>query len=122
MRVVHRRNETERTLVPRVESVDTLRSRVAGLVRLARRDEHALLFSFESEGERRASTLLTPLSLDVVWTTEGRVTRVARLDAWRGFERGRGDRVFEFRAGVAGGVEPGDELAVRQPQSSRSMV
>ncbi|WP_227376943.1 DUF192 domain-containing protein [Haladaptatus halobius] len=122
MRVVHRRGESERTLVPWVERVDTLGARVRGLVRLVRRDECALSFEFESVDERRASTLLTPLSLDVVWTTEGVVTRVARLDVWTGFEQGEGDRVFEFRAGVADGVERGDELAVRQSQSSRSMV
>lgn len=99
-----------------------LGSGVRGLVRLVRRDEYALSFEFESVGERRASTLLMPLSLDVVWTNEGLVTHASRLYAWTGLERGERDRVFEFRLGVADGVDPGDELAVRQFQSSRSMV
>lgn len=91
-----------------------------GLVRLAADDDHALVFEFDSVGDRLASTVATPLALDVVWTNRGRVVRVARLPRWVGTVSGTGDRVFEFPRGVADGVEPGDELLVRQPHSSRS--
>jgi uncharacterized membrane protein (UPF0127 family) len=118
--VVHRRNDSARRLVSRAEYVSSLESRVGGLVRLAASDDHALVFEFDSVGEHRASTLATPLSLDVVWTNGGRVTRVARLPKWTGTARGTGDVVFEFPEGVTDGVEPGDELLVRQSHSSRS--
>ncbi|WP_458207570.1 hypothetical protein [Haladaptatus sp. NG-SE-30] len=122
MYVVHRRDGTERTLASRVQQVDSLRARICGLARLVRHDEYALQFEFDSVGERRASTALTPLSLDVVWTNDGRVTGVARLGSWTGIAHGEGDRVFEFSAGGVDGVKPGDELVVRQSQSSRSMM
>lgn len=120
MYVVHRRNGTERTLVSRAGCVTSLGSRIEGLVRLAVRDDWALVFTFDSVGDHRASTLATPLALDVVWTKYGRVTCVARLPRWRGTARGTGDRVFEFPAGVADGVQPDDELLVRHSQLSRS--
>lgn len=118
--VVHRRNGSARRLVSRGERVSSLGSRVGGLVRLAASNDHALVFEFDSVGEHRASTLATPLALDVVWTDGGRVARVARLPKWTGIARGTGDTVFEFPTGIADGVEPGDELLVRQSHSSRS--
>nr|WP_255666284.1 DUF192 domain-containing protein [Haladaptatus sp. DYF46] len=118
--IVHRRNGSARRLVSRAEHVSSLGSRVVGLVRLAAGDEYALVFEFESVGEHRASTLATPLALDVVWTNGGRVTRVARLPKWTGTARGIGDMVIEFPEERADDVEPGDELLVRQSHSSRS--
>ncbi|GKZ16122.1 DUF192 domain-containing protein [Haladaptatus sp. T7] len=118
--VVHRRDGAERRLVSRGEYVTDLGSRVGGLVRLAASGDHALVFEFDSVGDHRASTVLTPLALDVVWTTGGRVTRVARLPKWTGTARGTGDAVFEFSRDVADDVEAGDELFVRQSHSSRS--
>ncbi|SIR83495.1 hypothetical protein SAMN05421858_4051 [Haladaptatus litoreus] len=93
--------------------MDSLGSRMRGLLRLFRSEDCALVFDFDSVAERRASTLLTPLALDVVWTENGQVTRVARLNPWMGFARGRGDGVMEFPAGVAEDVRPGDELVLR---------
>ena len=120
MRVVHRRNGNERTLVSHAERMGSLRSRVGGLVRLAVRDDYALVFEFDSPGDHRASTVATPLALDVVWTENGRVTNVARLPRWLGVARGIGDRVFEFSSGVVQDVRTGDELVTSQDQSSRS--
>ncbi|MGA9400247.1 DUF192 domain-containing protein, partial [Haladaptatus sp.] len=120
MHVVHRRDGEERTLVAHVEPVDSLRSRVGGLARLAVRDDYGLVFEFGSVGDRRASTVATPLALDVVWTENGEVTNVARLPRWTGTARGTGDRVFEFSGGVVQNVRLGDELVTSQAQSSRS--
>ncbi|MFB9808203.1 DUF192 domain-containing protein [Haladaptatus pallidirubidus] len=113
MRVVRRRDGVEQTVSSRAYRVDSLGSRIRGLIHLLRRDDCALAFDFDSVAERHASTLLTPLALDVVWTERGRVTRVVRLNPWTGFTRGRGDGVLEFPAGVADDVRPGDELVVR---------
>jgi uncharacterized protein len=118
--IVHRRDGSSRRLVSRAERASSLGSRVGGLIRLAAADDYALVFEFDSVGDHRASTLATPLALDVVWTNGGRVTRVARLPKWTGTARGTGDLVFEFPTGVIDGVEPGDELLVRQSHSSRS--
>ncbi len=116
MRVVHRRNGEERTLISHAERVDSgsLGARVMGLVWLAVRDEYGLVFAFDSVGEHRASTVATPLALDVVWTENGRVTNVAHLPRWTGKARGRGNRVFEFSSRVARDVRPGDELVTSQ--------
>ncbi len=113
MEVVRRRNGDELTLTARAERIDGIGSRIRGLARLARRDDYGLVLSFESVGERRASTLLTPLALDVVWTESRQVTHVARLNRWTGIARGTGDRVFEFPAGLADDVRVGDEVVVR---------
>ena len=120
MRVVHRRDGNERTLAPHAEQVGSLRERVGGLVRLAVREEYALMFEFDSPGNHRASTVGTPLALDVVWTKNRRVTNVARLPRWTGIARGNGDRVFEFSSGVVQDIRAGDELVTNQDQSSRS--
>lgn len=120
MYLAHRRNGSSRRLVSRAERASSFGSRVSGLVRLAASDDYALVFEFDSVGEHRASTLATPLALDVVWTNGGRVTRIARLPKWTGTACGTGDVVFEFPTGVTDGVEPGDELLVRQSHSSRS--
>ncbi|WP_049972336.1 DUF192 domain-containing protein [Haladaptatus cibarius] len=113
MHVIRRRDGVERTLSSRTDRMDSLGSRMRGLFRLFRREDCALVFEFDSVAERRASTLFTPLALDVVWTENGQVTRVARLNPWTGFARGRGDSVVEFPAGVADVVRPDDELVVR---------
>ncbi len=113
MRVVHRRDGTDRTLTEHGKWMDSFGSRMRGLVRLGLRDDCALVFDFDSVADRRASTLMTPLSLDIVWTKHGLVTRVVRLKPWTGVGRGEGDAVFEFPVGLVKDVKPGDELVVR---------
>ncbi len=97
----------------------TLRDRAGALARLYRRDDHGLAFAFETVTDRRATTVGTPVALDVVWTVEGRVTRVARLGAWRDAARGAGEVVVELPEGAAEEVAVGDEVVV-QSQSTRS--
>lgn len=113
MRIVHRRDGTERTITQHGDRIDSFGSRVRGLVRLALRDDCALVFDFDSVADRRASTLMTPLSLDIVWTKRGQVTRVVRLNPWTGVACGKGDGVFEFPVGPGKDIKPGDELVVR---------
>ena len=127
-RVVHRPaadDSGERTLAGSAEYVRragdpaTLGDRVGALWRLYCREDHALTFAFEAAADRRATTVGAPFVLDVIWTVDGRVTRVAHLHAWRDAARGAGDAVIELPGGAAAAVTVGDEVVV-QPQSTRS--
>lgn len=114
MHVVHHLpNAPDRVLAESAEHVRTTGDRFGGLWRLVRRDGHALAFAFETVEERRATTLFTPLSLDVVWTEDGRVTAVATLEPWTGIARARGNRMFELPAGAATDVAVSDEVVVQ---------
>lgn len=114
MRVLHRPAEgEERTLATDVEVADSILGQARGLMfRRSIPEEYALVFPFGRPVTRGFHMLFVPFDIDVVWLVDGRVERVKRLRAWRGYGRARGDTVLELPAGAAAGVESGDEVVV----------
>ena len=114
MYVVHRPTDgPERRLATEVEVAESLLGKTRGLMfRGSMPDDYALVFPFGEPTTRGLHMVCVPFDIDAVWLVDGRVERVKRLRAWRGFGRARGDTVLELPAGVAEGVEPGDRVEV----------
>jgi hypothetical protein len=112
VRVVHRPSDgSERTLATNVERADSFLGRARGLMfRRSIPESHALVFRFARPVTRGLHMVFVPFDIDAVWVVDGRVDRVKRLRAWRGFGRGRADTILELPAGVADGVDPGDRI------------
>lgn len=111
MRLVHRGAAGERVLASTVEVADSFLGRARGLMfRRSIPADYALAFPFRQAASRSLHMVFVPFDIDAVWTCEGEVTRVDRLNAWTGLGRGVADAVFELPAGAAVDVEPGDEL------------
>ena len=75
-------------------------------------DDYALVFRFDDAETRDVHMLFVPYPLDVLWLVDGEVERVKRLHSWVGFGRARADTLVELPAGVADGVDLGDEVVV----------
>jgi uncharacterized membrane protein (UPF0127 family) len=104
-----------RTVASDVDVADTLLSRAKGLMgRSSVPADYALVFPFGSPGKRWIHTWLVRTPIDVVWTVEDEVVRVETMRAWFGLAAATADAIYEFRAGGAEGVEPGDVLRVEE--------
>lgn len=100
-------------LATRVEVADSFLARARGLMfRRSLPEGHALVFEFGRPVVRSLHMLFVPFPIDAVWLVDDRVTRVARLDSWTGFARGRADTIVELPAGTTAAVEPGDVVRV----------
>ena len=114
MRLVHATDERERTLATRVETADSIVTRGLGLMfRRSIADDYALAFRFDRAASRRLHMVCVPFDIDAVWTVDGAVERVERLDAWTGFASARADAVYELPAGAADGVTAGERVELR---------
>lgn len=114
MRVVHEPPEgPRRTLAADVETADSWLARGLGLIgRRSIPGDYALVFPFGRATRRGIHTVGVRVPIDVVWSVDDAVTRVETLPAWRGVASARADRVVEFPAGAADGVEVGDRILV----------
>lgn len=115
MKLVHDPADgTEQVLATTVETADSFLSRARGLMfRRSIPDDFALVFRFGSVGIHDVHMVFVPFPIDVVWTIDEEVQRVARLPAWTGLAKARGDQIVEFPAGAADDVQAGDRLLLR---------
>jgi uncharacterized membrane protein (UPF0127 family) len=105
------KDRAERTVASDVDVADTLLSRARGLMgRSSVPEDYALVFPFDSPGKQWIHTWLVRKPIDVVWTVDEEVVRVETMRPWLGLNAATADAVYEFRAGGAEGVEPGDTL------------
>ncbi|MFB6143033.1 MAG: DUF192 domain-containing protein [Halorientalis sp.] len=113
MRVVHDPEGAARPLATDVETADTFRRRLVGLMgRTTVPPDYALVFPFERAGVRGVHTVFVRTPVDVLWLRAGTVTQVETLPAWRGYGAATADTVVELRAGAAEGVAVGDTVVV----------
>jgi uncharacterized membrane protein (UPF0127 family) len=102
-----------RTVATDVDVADTTLSRAKGLMgRSSVPEDYALVFPFDAPGKQWIHTWLVRTPIDVVWTVEEEVARVETMRPWLGLAAATADAVYEFRAGGAEGIEPGDVLRV----------
>ena len=105
--------EEERVLATTVETADSILAQTRGLMfRRSLPDDYALAFRFSRAKTRDVHSLFVFVPIDVVWVTDGVVTRVERLRPWRGYARATADLIVEFPAGVADSVSEGDRLTL----------
>lgn len=109
MRLVHR--DTDITVASHVEVADSFLARARGLMfRRSIPEEYALVFEFDRPVTRSLHMLFVPFTIDALWLVDGEVTHIARLEAWTGFGRGRGETIVEVPAGTVEGVRVGDRV------------
>jgi len=105
----------EGTVVARDYDVaDGFLSRARGLMfRRSIPDDYALVFEFSRERRANLHMLFVPFDIDVIFAdSEGVVTQVRTLPAWKGTASSRAATVVETAAGSAEGVDEGDTLVV----------
>ncbi|MFB6185021.1 MAG: DUF192 domain-containing protein [Haloarculaceae archaeon] len=113
MRVVHEDSDDRQVLATNVDTADTFLSQARGLMfQRSIPDDYALVFRFDRPGKRFIHMLFVPFPTDVVWVTDDEVVERATLQPWRGIGRATADAIFEFPAGSAAAVDPGDALYV----------
>lgn len=130
MRVVHEQDDivgedgssNRRTLATEVEIADSLLSTGKGLMfRSNLPEDYALVMEVGGHGlvpftsgppRQFVHMLFVRVPLDVVWLDGDEVTRVARMKPWRSVAMARADRILEFPAGNADGVDIGDTVRV----------
>jgi uncharacterized membrane protein (UPF0127 family) len=109
-----RDGDDARVLASRVDVADSSLARARGLMfRRSVPADYALAFPFDGAAVRALHMLFVPFDIDAVWTVDGRVRRVERLDAWTGLARAEADLVFELPAGGAAAVTAGDRVELR---------
>lgn len=123
-RVVHEPADgPARAIATELERAESALAQARGLMfRSSLPDDYALVLEVGTGllGRTRSQTvhmLFVRFPLDVVWLVEDRVTRVERLQPWRGFASARADRILELPAGAGDGVEPGDTVRV-EPETA----
>jgi uncharacterized membrane protein (UPF0127 family) len=111
VRLVHERAGDRQRLASDVDVAESRLAQGRGLMfRRSIPDDYALVFPFGSVGTRSLHMLFVPFSIDALWLVDDEVTKVKRLQAWRGVGWGRADCVVELPAGAAHAVEPGDRV------------
>ena len=121
--VLERGDGSKHLLATDVEMADSLLSQATGLMGRAELPEGYALVLEVGEGlfgpsRQVVHMLFVRTPLDVLWLVDDEVTRVARLDPWRGIGVARADRIVELPAGAADGVEPGDAVSLRGESES----
>jgi len=93
---------------------DGFLSRARGLTfRRSLPDDYALVFEFGRERRVNLHMLFVPFDIDAIFAdSEGVVTDVRTLPAWKGTASSRAVTVVETGAGSAEGVEEGDVLII----------
>jgi len=93
---------------------DGFLSRARGLMfRRSLSDDYALVFEFSTERRVSLHMLFVPFDIDVIFTdSEGVVTDVRTLSAWKGTASSRAVTVIETNAGSAEDVEKGDVVII----------
>jgi uncharacterized membrane protein (UPF0127 family) len=127
MRIVHEpeailgEESRPRTLATDVEVADSVLSQARGLMfRGSVPDGFALVMDVGggllSDGPSRqfVHMLFMRVPIDVVWLVDDEVQKTAQLPPWTGFGVARADRIIEFPAGSAEGVESGDRIRVEE--------
>lgn len=133
MRVVHQQDEvlgsdetpTDRVLASTVEVADTTLSQAKGLMfRSTVPEDFALVMEVGGDGGLLSLTdgpprqsvhmLFMQFPIDVLWLDGDRVVDTAQLSPWTGIGVARADRIIEFPAGSAEGVESGDRIRVEE--------
>ena len=113
MKLLHRRDDGDRTLAATVETADGFLSQARGLMfRRSVPEDYALAFRFQGAERRSLHMAFVPFAIDALWVRDGRVERKKRLSAWTGLGWGVADTIFELPAEAADGVEEGDRVAL----------
>ncbi len=121
--VLERGDGSERVLATDVEIADSLLSQATGLMGRAELPGGYALVLEVGEGlfgpsRQVVHMLFVRTPLDVLWLVDDEVTRVARLEPWRGIGVARADRIVELPPGGADAVEPGDAVSLRGESES----
>ncbi|SDQ58208.1 DUF192 domain-containing protein [Natronobacterium texcoconense] len=116
MRLRHKpAGEGSSVLATSVDLAESMLSQVRGLMfRRSFPDGSALVFRFDGATSRDVHMLFVFFPIDVVWVVDREVTRVERLQPWRGFARAEADTIVELPAGAADDVEEGDRLFLEE--------
>ncbi|WP_247007497.1 DUF192 domain-containing protein [Halorientalis litorea] len=113
MRIVHDPDGEQRTLATTVDTADSVRQKVVGLMgRSSLPEDYALVFPFDDASRRVIHTLFVRTPIDVVWLDGDRVVHVKTLSPWTGLGMASADTVVEFPAGTAADVAVGDDIVV----------
>ena len=115
MRIVHLRGDERRTIADSVEHAETPLAQARGeMFRRSLPAGHALVFPFEEPDSRTIHSFFVFVPLDVLWVVDDEVTKIERLQPFRGLSHGIADTVIELPAGAADGVEPGDTVVIEE--------
>jgi len=115
MRIFHDPDGERRTLATTVDTADSVRQKVVGLMgRSSLPEDYALVFPFEDAGRRIIHTVFVRTPIDVVWLRGDRVVHVETLSPWTGLGTASADTVVELPAGTADAVAVGDVVVVEE--------
>ncbi|MGM0398868.1 MAG: DUF192 domain-containing protein [Halobacteriota archaeon] len=105
----HERAGEHRRLATDVQTADSVLAQMRGLMfRRSIPDDFALVFRFDSVGNRDVHMLFVFEPLDVIWIVDEEVVRVERLEPWTGVAAHEADTLVELAAGGADDVSVGD--------------
>ena len=111
MQLHHEKEGETRTLATSVETADSVRSQMRGLMfRRSIPEDFALVFRFDEVGRRDVHMLFVFEALDVLWVVDGNVAATERLSPWTGTAVHDADTLVELPAGGADGVTVGDRV------------
>ncbi len=103
------------TLADDVEEAAGPLSQARGLMfRRSIPEGYAMVFRFDEPADRTIHSLFVFEPIDVLWLVDDEVTKVERLQPFRGLTHGLADTVVELSAGGADGVEPGDTIEIAE--------
>jgi len=115
VRIVHLREDERRTIADNVERAESPLAQARGeMFRRSFPEGHALVFPFEEPDSRTIHSFFVFVPLDVLWIVDDEVTKVERLQPFRGLAHGLADTVIELPAGAADGVEAGDTVVIEE--------